>query len=137
MIRKEVFPQPRLIGVDAWLPYLEAEPCKCYDELIWADLFDVVRGKLDICFDCVLCMDVIEHLDKKEGRVLSDWLLKQPLAYLSTPLFPFRQGAVDGNRYECHLSYYDLPELVEMGWKPIVKVQWDGTDRWMGAFKNA
>lgn len=136
MVRNYMPPSCRLIGVDGYLPYLESEyPRKYYNSLIWADLFEVVEGRISVEQDCVLCMDVIEHFEKDRARRLSDWLLKQPLAYLSTPLFWFEQDAVRGNELEKHRSGFFFEELTSWGWKPLAKVRWDARG-WIGSFKN-
>ena len=135
MIRKFVMPAPYLVGMDAWQPYLETGYCSLYDELICADVFDVVNGKSDVHFDTVLCMDVLEHFERGRARALSDWLLEQPRAYMSTPLFDFPQDAVEGNEYERHRSHYEMDELVGWGWRPLAKVRYQD-DYWIGAFKN-
>lgn len=137
LIRRYVYPSPYLIGVDGWQPYLGSEMCRLYDELICTDIADVVDRKLRLRFDTVLCMDVIEHFEMGDARRLSDWLLVQPVAYLSTPLWNFKQGAVDGNERERHRSHFSFEQLIGWGWYPIAKVRWGREDKWIGAFRNA
>jgi SAM-dependent methyltransferase len=135
LMRRFIYPTPWITGVDIWEPYLKSEFCEVYDELICADIFDAVNGKLDLHFDTVLCMDVLEHFERPRARELSDWLLGQPRAYMSTPLFDYPQGAVDGNEYERHLSHYTMDELVKWGWRPLAKARQEA-DLWIGAFTN-
>lgn len=138
MIRRYVAPQPYLIGVDGWAPYFESIHCAMYDELICSDIIEFVKHDIDIWVDTVLCMDVLEHFERDEAKLLSDWLLEQPRAYMSTPMWDFKQGAVGGNEREQHRSHFEFDELVEWGWTPIAKVRWGDQDRkWIGAFRNA
>jgi 2-polyprenyl-3-methyl-5-hydroxy-6-metoxy-1,4-benzoquinol methylase len=134
-IRKVLPPEVTLYGVDGYWPYLNSELAPLYDVRINASIFDFVDGRITIPVDCVICMDVIEHCDRAQALRLSDWLLKQPMAYLSTPLFDFQQGAVGGNSLECHRTWFSMEELQEMGWLPIVKIEWDKRG-WIGAFKS-
>lgn len=135
LMRMHLYPCPYLIGVDAWQPYLESDFASLYDELICANLFDVVNGKRRLWYECVLCMDVVEHFERGAARALLDWLLEQPLAYMSTPLFDYPQGAVGGNEMERHRCYFTMDELVSMGWPPLGKVE-IAKDKWIGVFRN-
>lgn len=136
MMRMYVYPTPYLVGVDGWREYLRSTFCRLYDELYEADVFDVVDGRLRVDFDTVLCMDVIEHFEMDEARRLSDWLLAQPRAYLSTPLWDYKQGAVGGNEGERHRSHFTFEGLIGWGWRPVARVQWGREDKWLGAFRN-
>ena len=136
MIRRYLPDRVKLYGLDGYMPYLVSDFCRKYDILVRADLFDLVDGRISIPVDCVLCMDVIEHLEKDKAMRLSEWLLKQPLSYMSTPLFWFEQDPSYGNDLEKHKCHFTFDELVAMGWKPLAKVRWDSRG-WIGAFKNA
>jgi len=135
-IRRALGPTVRLYGVDGFLPFLAGKLAGVYDILVKAQIGEFVAGTVSIKADCVMCMDVVEHFEKPAALELLGWLLKQPLAYMSTPMFEYEQGAVGGNELERHRCWFEFDELVSMGWKPLVKVQWDERG-WIGAFNNA
>jgi len=135
-IRQYFPPHTMLYGVDGYFPYLESDlPRRMYNILVKADVFDFVKGHIKIPVDCVLCMDVIEHFERERAIELSDWLLGQPLAYISTPLFWFEQDGSWGNEMEKHKCFFQEKEILEMGWKPLSKVHWDARG-FVGAFVN-
>jgi hypothetical protein len=135
MMRKYLHPDTWIVGADGYFPYLTSEPGKLYNVQVRASVFDFVEGRISIPTDCVLCMDVIEHFERDKAKRLSDWLMKRPLAYLSTPLFWFEQDAQHGNELERHRSGFTFEEVTGMGWRPIAKVRWDQRG-WIGCFKN-
>lgn len=136
MLKRYLGRDTRIIGVDAYFSYLASDDARIYDVLVRGDLFDFVDGRLPMPqVDAVLCMDVIEHFDREKAKRLSAWLLAQPLAYLSTPLFWLEQDASAGNVLEKHLSWFTFDELVGWGWKPLAKVRWDGRG-YIGVFKS-
>jgi SAM-dependent methyltransferase len=135
MVKRYLGRDTRTIGVDGYLPYLAGDDARTYDVLVRGDLFDFVDGRIAAPADAVLCMDVIEHFDREKAKRLSGWLIAQPLAYLSTPLFWLEQDAAAGNALEKHQSWFTFDELVGMGWLPLAKVRWDARG-WIGAFKS-
>lgn len=135
MIRRYLKADTWLVGADGYFPYLTTEYPRLYNVLVKADVFDFVEGRVSIPTECVMCMDVIEHFESDKAKRLSDWLLGQKLAYLSTPLFWFEQDAQHGNELEKHRTGFSFEEVVGMGWKPIAKVRWDERG-WIGGFKN-
>lgn len=135
MIRRYLPDRVKLYGLDAYMPYLAQRECEKYDALIRGDIFDVVEGRIIIPVDCVLAMDVIEHFERDKAKRLSDWLLAQPLAYMSTPLFWFEQDPSNGNELERHRSGFSFEEIMSWGWIPLAKVRWDERG-WVGSFKS-
>ena len=135
MIRRYLPDYTKLYGLDGYMPYLAHDGCRKYDVLIRSDVFDVVEGRINIPVDCVLCMDVVEHFEREKAKRLLDWLIKQPLAYMSTPLFWFEQDPSNGNAMETHRCFFTFEDIVQMGWHPIAKVRWDARG-WIGGFKN-
>jgi SAM-dependent methyltransferase len=125
----------KLYGVDGYFPYLCKDFCRKYDVVIKADVFDFVESKIIVPVDCVLCMDVVEHFERPQALRLLQWLMNQPFAYMSTPLFDFEQGMVDGNVLETHRTWFSREELEAFGWLPLAGVEYDERG-WVGAFKN-
>jgi hypothetical protein len=116
----------RMVGADGWLEYLASAHCiRYYDAVIRTQVNDIIDGLVTVPADLVLFMDVIEHLERDEGAKVLDFIeTKYPVAILSTPLFDFPQGAVDGNELERHRSIWTEQELVQRGWRVLAKERW-------------
>ena len=68
--------------------------------------------------------DVLEHFNKEDGFKMLDLIKeKAPDFFITTPQNPTKQGAVNGNEYECHRSAFSVEELQQYG---KVDVQSDG-----------
>lgn len=70
-------------------------------------------------YDCILFLDVIEHMEQTEGlRVLEQLkrhLTPGGLLLVSTPGEFTPQGAEYGNEYEKHISFFSPDEFAERG----------------------
>jgi len=84
-----------------------------YRNPIWSYVYDEVfvedaKKRLERdeqTYDLVMCLDVIEHFPKEEGRALLNLMLSRGKSVLlSSPLGFTEQGAVFGNEHERHLS---------------------------------
>jgi hypothetical protein len=124
-----------MYGVDGYMPYLNSNLCRGYDVLVRADVFEVVNERIKIDVECVLCMDVVEHLEKEDAERLMGWLLGRKRAYMSTPLFWMEQDPSQGNELERHKCFFQESDLVKMGWKLVSKVAWGDLGH-VGAFRN-
>jgi hypothetical protein len=123
---KERDPTIRMIGADGYLQYLTSAHCiRYYDILMMAKLKDFLYdGAVNVCADLVLFMDVLEHLERADGEKVLTEVERYPKAMLSTPLFDFKQGAVDGNELERHRTVWTEEELAERGWTLLFKERW-------------
>ena len=131
-------PEIRMIGLDGWLPYFETVFAQQYTARIHASIEAVMYGMFPMWGDLVLCMDVIEHFEDGEALTLLKCLKDAPIpAIVSTPLFDYKQGSVEGNDLEEHKCWFSEEELHELGWKTLFK-EWhealDGQKGYMGAF---
>ena len=119
-------PSIKVVGADGWLEYLASAHCiRYYDAVIRVQIEDVVAGLVVVPADLVLFMDVLEHFERPEGeRVLTFIETAYPRAILSTPLFDFPQGAVDGNELERHRSVWTEQELLQRGWRLLATERW-------------
>lgn len=125
-VLKELNPQIKLIGTDGCFKYLTSFHCQTkYDVLMWATLEQLYNG-IRINSDVVLFMDVLEHLIKTVGYGALEWLkaLGRPV-FLSTPLFWYEQGAVDGNRLEEHKCWWSQKEIEATGFRHIYSHAYD------------
>lgn len=72
--------------------------------------------KLEMGYDLVLLVDVLEHFDKAKGQILLDSLLsKNSGVLISTPKHPSAQKDAFGNSYETHRSAWSKNELSQLG----------------------
>jgi 2-polyprenyl-3-methyl-5-hydroxy-6-metoxy-1,4-benzoquinol methylase len=116
-----------LDGIEAFPKYRNPQ-WAMYHHVYGQALQEVTLNK---SYDAIIMCDVIEHLEKKEGK----WQLDRLIAHLnpngillvSTPAIFCEQGAVHGNEYERHVSLWAVEDFMEMGYE-IIK---DGTtDKW-------
>lgn len=104
------------VGIDIWKPYIvEAKKKKTHNDLLLADCLKV-NFKPET-FDVVLALDLIEHLDKDEGRYLIDrmkqWARKKVI--ISVPNGYTKGHLADGNPFQKHRSGWSPAELQALG----------------------
>lgn len=113
------------VGLEIFAPW--AKYCKrkdIYDECVIGDArYLPFRDKT---LDSVLCIEVVEHLTKKDGlklvRDMEQIARKQVI--ISTPTHPFRlepnefdPNEFDGNTFEIHRSVWSSSEFKKLGYK--------------------
>ena len=106
------------VAVDIFKPSLEN--CKAlgmYRELVLGDANHLPFR--DNSFDVVLCMALIEHLEKEEGGKLLREMerIATKEVVISTPVGEYKQGALNGNPYQQHRYCWEPAELRERGYK--------------------
>ncbi len=108
----------RIVGIDVFMPYLvEAKSCGAYQDLVLADL----RGGLpfkDKSFDVVICIGVIEHLEKEKGSRLLRELerVAREKVIIITPVGFAQHPLEDGNPFSVHCSGWHAHELKSRGY---------------------
>ena len=81
-----------------------------YDHIYRANIVDFVKDMAN--YDLVICGDVIEHLEKDQGQeVLNELLGKCSYLILSIPLGHCHQVGFGENKYEDHLSTWEVADL--------------------------
>jgi hypothetical protein len=94
----------RIDGMDAFpqeSPLLEW----IYNSIQIADVLAVAHVVRD--YDAVILGDVIEHIEKAEGkRLLEDLLVDNRCVLINTPREFFAQGDIGGNAFERHRSFW-------------------------------
>jgi SAM-dependent methyltransferase len=106
------------VGLDIYEPYLkQCDRQKIHDEY--------VRGNItalpfkDRSFDVVLCLEVLEHLERRDGEKLLKELerVARKQVILSTPAGKYQQKTYDGNLYQEHKHIWSLDEMKQLGYK--------------------
>jgi len=107
-------------GVDIFLPYLkESEGRHIHKSYIFADILNLgIRPK---SFDCVLALDVLEHLDKEEGLKLITLMksVARKKVIIFTPNGFLKQDPYDNNIYHMHKSGWVCEDLKKLGFSPF------------------
>ncbi len=108
-----------ITGVDIFEPYLKI--CKergKYSKLMKKDLCKRLNIE-DKSFDVVVCLQTIEHMDKKAGLELFTKMEKiaKKIVIVSTPLGECLQKEYDNNLHQRHLSSWIPPDFFKKGYK--------------------
>lgn len=118
------------VGVELFEPYLEeSKKMKIHNEYILADIKKVEFKPKS--FDCVIALDVLEHLTKKEGAELIKKMenVAKKKIIIFTPNGFSRQDEYDEDKLQIHKSGWTVDEFKKRGyevkgingWKPLRK----------------
>jgi SAM-dependent methyltransferase len=106
-----------IVGADIFKPYLVG--CKkqrIHDDYIRCDIRNLPFQ--DRSFDTVVCMEVLEHLEREDGekmlRAIERVARKQVI--LSTPMGIYRQKPYDENPHQEHKCIWTLAEMRNLGY---------------------
>ena len=108
-----------MTGVDIFEPYLKiCREKKKYSKLIKRDLSKGFPFENN-SFDVVVCLQTIEHLDKKIGENLFNQVEKiaEKMIIITTPVGECLQEDYDNNAYQRHLSGWDPIDFQSRGYK--------------------
>ena len=117
-VRTLVAPTALTVGVDIFTPYLRlAEQAGNHDLLVKSDVRRLPFA--DKSFDVVICLEVVEHLDKEEAKALISDMerIARDKVVMSVPVGSHEQHEYDENPYQEHRSTWKLEELKEMGFR--------------------
>jgi SAM-dependent methyltransferase len=108
------------VGADIFMPYLlEARRSSTHD---WYVMCDVRKLPfVTKVFDVVLCLEVLEHLDRDEGvRLLADMeRIARKRVIISTPAGRYEQHEYNNNPYQAHKYIWQPSELKGLGYRVI------------------
>lgn len=100
------------VGLDIFEPYLkQAKARATHRNFILADArYLPFKGK---SFDAAVCVEVIEHAERKDGDKILDELdrVSRWLVVISTPIGRAVQQAYDGNPFQEHKSTWSIEDL--------------------------
>ena len=121
-------PRPYLIGVEIWPPYLTAYSLRdLYDYVMVRDVREMSLTDWPRV-DVVILGDVLEHMSRADA--LRVWNLAcasaRKAVYLSIPIVPMPQGAMQGNPHEEHVVPDWTHEQV-LETFPLISWHWTGT----------
>ncbi len=73
----------------------------------------------DNSFDIVICLEVLEHLEREDGEKLLKELerVAKRQVILSTPVGKYKQGVFDGNPHQEHKYIWNPDEMKEKGYR--------------------
>jgi len=127
----------KVVGIDIFKPYLEEARKKSYvlSQLRTTDInkcsdvgeiyLDLILGDVrrlpfkDKSFDAIICMEVLEHLEKHDGEKLLEELerLARGQILLSTPVGKYKQHPFEGNPYQQHKYIWQASDLRKRGYR--------------------
>jgi len=106
------------VGIDIFRPYLEEAKSKgCFQDLVCGDVRWLPFK--DNSFDVVICMEVLEHLEKADGYKLLNELerVARRQILLTTPVGKHELHPFDGNPYQEHKYIWKVEDLKKLGYK--------------------
>ncbi len=110
------------IGVDKFEPWLKSSKNKkIHDKYIQLDVLKINQEFEENSFDCVVALDLIEHLTKEEGNLLLkriEKIAKKKIIIFTTNGF-VPQGVYDNNPWDVHKSGWTVNEMKKRGFKVI------------------
>jgi len=107
------------VGIDKFQPYIDKSRKQgIHDKYYNADVMDIGKMFGESSFDCVMLLDLIEHLKKKDALKLikvSEKIAKKKVI-IFTPNGWMDQDEYDGNPYQKHKSAWHPDELERLGY---------------------
>ncbi|HTR80547.1 MAG TPA: methyltransferase domain-containing protein [Bacteroidota bacterium] len=110
------------VGVDNFEPrLLQGASASVYHEYKKMNILDIGEHFPQRSFDCVMALDVIEHLKKEDGYRLLEMMerIARKKVIIFTPNGFLRQEAYDGNPFQVHLSGWDVDEMRRRGYRIV------------------
>lgn len=107
-------------GIDIFKPYIiESKKKRIHNSYKVADIRKLDKLYRPKSFDAVVALDVIEHLNKREGKKLLFAMEKiaKKMVILLTPNGVNEQNSYDDNPYQIHKSGWNRDELEKLGYK--------------------
>jgi len=105
------------VGVDIFFPYLEeCKQLNTYDDCVLCDIRNLPVERKSI--DLVLCVEVLEHLDEKDGRNLIKSMeeIARHQVIITTPV-AYEQYEYDNNKWQQHKASWKGTELERLGYQ--------------------
>jgi hypothetical protein len=101
-------------GIDIYSKYNTPITREIYNTIYIGDVLAILPNLN--AYDLIICCDMLEHLNKKQGERLLKWIrVKAFDAFITTPQKQSNQQAVYGNEHEKHLCGWNEIELSRFG----------------------
>lgn len=108
------------LGVDSHLASInDSRKFKIHTKYIVSDILEACRNIPDNSFDCALALDVVEHLEKKDGGKLLDEMARiaRKKVIIYTPNGFLKQDVLPDNPAQKHLSGWSADEMKGLGFE--------------------
>jgi predicted TPR repeat methyltransferase len=130
---------PRAVGVDLFEPYLQRSVAAgIHSEYRCMNVLEAGENFAPGEFDCVVALDLIEHLPREQGVRLLEMMeriaAKKVVVFTPNGFVP--QEAYDDNPFQRHLSGWTVEEMQSRGYRVIGLYGWKpirgerGEPRW-------
>lgn len=109
-------------GVDSFLPSItKSKAQKIHNKYHKMDVLNIDKKFKSNSFDCVIAIDLIEHLTKEDGKKLIKKMEKiaRKKVIIFTPNGFLPQGEYDNNPWQVHKSGWTVEEMQKKGYKVI------------------
>lgn len=107
-------PKTRIDGIEIFEKYITQLQRKIYDNIYIGNVVDVLPTLGN--YDMIICSDVLEHLNEKDGLFLLNLIKeKSKFAMIVTPVRVLQQEALYNNKYERHISAWPRETLSKWG----------------------
>jgi SAM-dependent methyltransferase len=106
------------VGMDVFEPYLkQCQRDGIHSAYIQGDVRFLPFA--DKSFDVVICLEVLEHLEKSDGEKLLQEIerVASRQVILSTPVGVYKQDAYDGNLHQEHKYIWNPSEMKQKGYR--------------------
>lgn len=111
----------RIDGIEVFREYLNSVHDFVYNRICVGDAVDVVP-RLDLEYDVILLIDVIDHLDReRRGLLLNASTKRGRNLMISTPKDIGHKGAFLGNAYESHRAAWTRRDLSRLSSRFILR----------------
>lgn len=103
-----------------------------YKDYINSNIMDVDKFFWEKSIDCIVMIEVIEHLEEKNAILLLEKIQKiaKKRVIIHTPNWYLVQSPFDWNEYQRHLSWYDVDFFKENWFNDIYWMWWYKKLRW-------
>lgn len=117
----------RVVGVDRHVPYLEeSRAAGIHHDYCESDVLEIGERFEPGSFDCVVALDLIEHLPREDGLRLIAAMerIARKKVIIFTPTGFLEQRAYDDNSLQEHLSGWEPAEMRAMGYRVTGVTGW-------------